>query len=119
MQQTVMILDGGSGACLIRAGMPKGVCPEAWAAENPEALKELQRNYVAAGSDAICTFTFGANRAKLASHGLADKCAELNEKLAAISKEASGGIALVGGDIDSGYGLEKFCCFHNRLPFVM
>ncbi len=99
MQQTVMILDGGSGACLIRAGMPKGVCPEAWAAENPEALKELQRNYVAAGSDAICTFTFGANRAKLASHGLADKCAELNEKLAAISKEASGGIALVGGDI--------------------
>ncbi len=99
MQQTVMILDGGSGACLIRAGMPKGVCPEAWAAENPEALIDLQRSYVAAGSDAVCSFTFGANRVKLASHGLADKCEELNEKLASISKEAVGGMALVGGDI--------------------
>lgn len=99
MIQTAMILDGGSGACLIKAGMPSGVCPEKWVLENPDALKALQQNYVAAGSDAVYSFTFGGNAVKLASHGLEKECEKMNEELAKLSKEAVGGAALVAGDI--------------------
>lgn len=99
MQTTPMILDGGSGACLIKAGMPTGVCPEKWALENPQALINLQREYVAAGSDAVVTFTFGGNRVKLATHGLEDECAEINTELAKITRQAVGDEILVAGDI--------------------
>lgn len=99
MKQTPMILDGGSGACLIQAGMPSGSCPEKWALDHPEVLTELQQNYVAAGSDVVYSFTFGGNAAKLASHGLADECERVNEALFKLSKDAVGGAALVAGDI--------------------
>ena len=99
MKQTPMILDGGSGACLIQAGMPAGVCPEKWALDNPQALTELQQSYVAAGSDVVYSFTFGGNAVKLASHGLADDCERINEELVKLSKNAVGGAALVAGDI--------------------
>lgn len=99
MQTTPMILDGGSGACLIKAGMPAGVCPEKWATENPQALIDLQREYITAGSDAVCTFTFGGNRVKLARHGLADECAAINTRLAKITRKAVGDEVLVAGDI--------------------
>ena len=99
MKQTPMILDGGSGACLIQAGMPAGVCPEKWALDNPAALTRLQQNYVAAGSDAVYSFTFGGNAVKLAAHGLEGECERLNEELVKLSKNAVGSAALVGGDI--------------------
>ena len=99
MKQTPMILDGGSGACLIQAGMPAGCCPEKWALEHPEALTELQQSYVAAGSDVVCSFTFGGNAAKLASHGFGDDCERMNEALVKLSKEAVGPAALVAGDM--------------------
>lgn len=99
MKQTPMILDGGSGACLIQAGMPSGCCPEKWALDHPEVLTELQQNYVAAGSDVVCSFTFGGNAVKLASHGLADDCERINEALVKLSKDAVGPAALVAGDM--------------------
>lgn len=99
MKQTPMILDGGSGACLIQAGMPSGCCPEKWALDHPEVLTELQQNYVAAGSDVVYSFTFGGSAVKLASHGLSDECERMNEALVKLSKDAVGGAALVAGDI--------------------
>ena len=99
MKQTPMILDGGSGACLIQAGMPSGVCPEKWALEHPGVLTELQQNYAAAGSDVVYSFTFGGSAVKLASHGLSDECERMNEALVKLSKDAVGGAALVAGDI--------------------
>ena len=99
MKQTPMILDGGSGACLIQAGMPAGVCPEKWALDNPAALTALQQNYVAAGSDAVYSFTFGGNAVKLAAHGLDGECERINEELVKLSKKAVGSAALVAGDM--------------------
>ena len=62
----IVLLDGGMGTLLQKYGMPSGVCPEKWAAANPELLKKAHENYVKAGSDIIYTFTFGANPIKLA-----------------------------------------------------
>ncbi len=94
-----LILDGATGSNLSKAGMPKGVCTEEWALEHPEAVIELQRKYVEAGSNIIYAPTFGANRASLRRFGLEDHLEEMNRELVKLSKEAAAGKALVAGDI--------------------
>ena len=83
-----LLLDGATGTQLIAAGMPADACPELWALEHPAIVTELQRRYILAGSDVLYTPTFGANRARLAPFGLADRTAEFNRRLAALSREA-------------------------------
>jgi len=94
-----MILDGATGTGLQQRGMPKGVCTEQWVLENPDALLDLQRKYVAAGTQILMAPTFGANRANLSHHGLEDKVEEYNKALVALSKQAADGKALVAGDL--------------------
>lgn len=94
-----VILDGATGSNLQNAGMPVGVCPEQWILEHPQTMIDLQRAYVEAGTQILLAPTFTANRIKLEEYGLADKLVEMNQQLAAISKEAAGGKALVAGDI--------------------
>jgi len=100
-QNRLIILDGGMGTLLQKAGMPSGVCPEKWAASNRELLKDTQRKYIEAGSDIIYAFTFGANPIKLSEYGIADETYILNKTLAEIAREAAGNDALVAGDISS------------------
>lgn len=93
-----MLLDGSTGVSLYQRGMPQGVCVEQWVAQNPQVLQGLQREFFAAGSDAVYAPTFSANRAKLSHYGLEGQTAALNQALAALSLEIAGG-KLVGGDM--------------------
>ena len=68
-----MVLDGATGTQLQKRGMPAGCCSELWLTEHPEAILDLQRRYVQAGSDLIYAPTFGANRETLGRHGCADR----------------------------------------------
>ncbi len=86
----VFVTDGACGTQLQQRGLPPGACPELWNVENPRAVEQVARAYVAAGSDIILTNTFGANRPVLARHGLADRLAELAEAGVAISRRAAG-----------------------------
>ena len=93
------ILDGATGTQLQKRGFSGGGCAEAWVLEHPEAILDIQRRYVDAGSAIIYAPTFGANRVKLEANGIFNRVGEFNERLAALSKEAAGGRALVAGDI--------------------
>ena len=95
----VLILDGATGSNLRAAGMPVGMSTEAWVYDHPDVMLELQRGYVAAGSDIIYAPTFMANRLGLGMHGIGDRLTELNTALVALSKRAAGDRALVAGDI--------------------
>ena len=66
---------------------------------NPEALLELQRGYVAAGSQVLIAPTFGANRVRLEQHGIFGQVADYNRRLVELSRQAAGGRALVAGDM--------------------
>ena len=113
-----LILDGATGSNLTKAGMPKGVCTELWALEHPEAVIELQRRYIEAGSDIIYAPTFGANRASLKRFGLENRLAELNHELVKLSREATAGKALVAGDVTTiGYPVteEGELSYENRV----
>ena len=103
-----LILDGATGTNLTLRGLPAGVCPEEWILQNPEVLTELQRSFVAAGSNAVYASTFGANREKLSRYGLQDRVVEFNHRLVEISRKAVGSDILVGGDMTAlGMGVQK------------
>ena len=51
-------------------------------------LKELQKEYIAAGSDILYAPTFGCNRIKLSEYHLEEKLQEMNEGLVGITREA-------------------------------
>lgn len=94
-----VFLDGATGSNLMDAGMPMGCCPEEWILEHSEVLCQLQREYVRAGTNILYAPTFTANRMKLEEYGLQDKVEEINMALVELSKKASGGKALVAGDL--------------------
>ena len=94
-----VILDGATGSNLRAAGLPVGVCTEAWVLEHPEILMDLQRAYADAGSNIVYAPTFGGNRLNLEMYGMADRLVEMNHALVEISRKAVGNRALVAGDI--------------------
>ena len=55
------VLDGGMGTILQSRGLLPGETPEDWCIDHPEIISEIQRGYIAAGSDIIYASTFGAN----------------------------------------------------------
>lgn len=99
LQQGTVLLDGATGSNLMKAGMPRGVCAEAWIVENPAPLLKLQKSYIEAGSQIIYAPTFSANRYSLKRHDLSDHVKELNLALVELSKQAANGRALVAGDM--------------------
>ena len=92
-------LDGATGTELQKRGYQGDVSAEQWVLEHPEAIIEIQRAYVAAGSQVVYTPTFGANRQKLEEHGIFNRVEEYNTGLVALSKQAADGHAWVAGDI--------------------
>ena len=94
-----MILDGATGTNLQKAGMPTGVCPEAWIMDHKQVLYDLQYAYVEAGSNVVYAPTFSGNRVKLAEYGIADRIVEINTELVKLSKEAVHDKALVAGNL--------------------
>ena len=92
----IHLLDGATGTSLIRAGMPRGCCQEAWILAHPEALTELQRSYAEAGSEIIYAPTFQANELALSRHGLDADIVSINAQLIALSRKAAPNCLIAG-----------------------
>jgi methionine synthase I (cobalamin-dependent) len=99
LQQGVFLLDGAMGTQLFARGIAPGTCSDALNLESPEIVAEIHRAYLQAGSDAVITNTFGANRYALARHGHADKVWQIARAGAEIAREAAGDDNYVLGDI--------------------
>lgn len=92
-------MDGATGTNLLKAGLSRGECPEAWISAHPQPLVALQKAYVAAGSEIVYAPTFGANRAALSRFHLEEELARLNGTLVSLSRRAAGERAMVAGDM--------------------
>lgn len=99
LSKGAIVLDGATGTNLMAAGMPIGVCPEAWVMEHQDVLYDLQSAYVKAGTNIVYAPTFTGNRIKLEEYGLEDRIEEINIELVRLSKRAVDGKALVAGDM--------------------
>ena len=101
----IHLLDGATGSNLQKMSMPKGCCTEKWVLENPEVLKNLQRQYAAAGSQILYAPSFQAQPIALERVGLAADTEKLNAQLVSLSREAAPE-CLIAGDLTT---LAAFC----------
>ncbi len=67
LQQNIVRLDGGMGTLLQVRGLQAGEPPERWNLTHPDVITDIQRQYFDAGSNVVCTNTFGANPLKFSA----------------------------------------------------
>ncbi len=89
IQEQVLIGDGAIGTMLFSKGVGLDANFEHLNLVRPSLVKELHREYLAAGARFIETNTFGANRTRLAPIGLENKIAELNRQGALLARQAA------------------------------
>ncbi len=99
MSEGLFLLDGAMGTQLIARGIEAGVCNDYLNIESTDIVFDVHRAYLEAGSDAVITNTFGANKYALARHGLAEEVAGINTAGAEIARRAAGDEKYVLGDI--------------------
>lgn len=96
----VLVADGATGTNLQKVGLAGGMHAEDWVLDCPEKILELEKAFVAAGSDIILTCTFGATRPRLKGAKHADQAAAINRRAAELACQAVQGTdALVGGSM--------------------
>ncbi len=88
-KQGIVLLDGAMGTVLQQRGLPPGGKPELLNFTDPELLRSIYREYIAAGSQILCANTFGASTPKLAGTGRTVD--EVVSAAVAIAKEAAAG----------------------------
>jgi homocysteine S-methyltransferase len=105
----VHVLDGAMGTMLYGRGVFVHVCYDQLNLTQPELVREIHAEYVAAGADVIETNTFGANPVKLSSHGLEDDTEAINAAAARLAREAAGDrVSVVGAMGPLGIRIEPF-----------
>src|SRR5215510_3539927 len=95
----VLVCDGAMGTMLYNKGIFISRCFDELNLSNSELVREVHTEYMKAGVDIVETNTFGANRTKLMSHGLAEQMREINLEGARIAREAVGHKVFVAGAI--------------------
>ena len=70
LKENIVCLDGGMGTLLQEKGLLPGESPERWNLSHPEVIREIHQGYFDAGSNVVCTNTFGANVLKFSEEEL-------------------------------------------------
>src|SRR5216683_5660004 len=94
--------DGAMGTQLHLHGIPFERCFDELNLTEPHIVEEIHREYIRVGAELIETNTFGANRIKLARHGLEAKVRDINlraVKLARGAREVSGEPVFLAGSV--------------------
>src|SRR6266508_2998226 len=99
IDERVLVCDGAMGTMLYAKGIFINKSFDALNVSQPDLVAEVHQEYVRAGADIIETNTFGANRIKLGSFGIADKLHAINAQGAKIARHATREQAYVAGAI--------------------
>jgi homocysteine S-methyltransferase len=97
-----LLADGAMGTMLHARGIGFDKCFDELNLTQPSSVAEIHRAYIEAGAQLIITNTFGANRFKLAKHGLEDHVLQINRASVDLAKRvvaASFREVLVAGDV--------------------
>lgn len=99
LNERVILADGAMGTLLYERGFYLNRCYDELNLVNPDAIRKVHSDYLAAGAELIETNTFTANRMRLAQYGLEEKVREINAKGVALAREIAGQNAYVAGAI--------------------
>ena len=114
LKDNIVYLDGGMGTLLQNKGLNPGECPENWNVTHSDVIIDIHKAYYDAGSNVVCTNTFGANSIKFNENELekiikaaiqnAKKAQELTlnkgQKFIALDIGPSGKLLKPLGDLD-------------------
>ena len=114
LQENIVYLDGGMGTLLQANGLKPGELPELWNITHPDVITKIHTDYFNAGSNVVCTNTFGANCLKFDDSKLeeiimsavynaknaAARSATNNEKFIALDIGPTGKLLKPLGDLD-------------------
>lgn len=96
---SVLLMDGGMGTELFRAGPDGAESGVLWNLTHPEKVLAIHRAYRQAGARVLLTNTFQSNPLALAGYGLADRMEEINEAALRLARQAAGPTGFVLADI--------------------
>lgn len=95
----VVVFDGAMGTMLYAKGVYINQCYDELNVRAPELVRSIHAAYVDAGAEVLETNTFGANRPKLAQHGLEAHVGDFNHAAAVLARQAAGDDRLVAGAV--------------------
>ena len=87
--QRPVLCDGAMGTVLYGRGVFINRCYDELNLSDPSLILSIHEEYLQSGAEILETNTFGANRFRLARHGLASRTAEINEAGVRIAREAA------------------------------
>lgn len=102
ISKNTLLADGAMGTMLHGRGVSFEKCFDELNLTSPDVVADVHREYIEAGAQLILTNTFGANRFKLAKHGLVKSLAEINKAGVNLAKKvaaAASRTVLIGGDV--------------------
>lgn len=99
LKKTPVLFDGGTGTEYQRRGLKIGDAPESLTLTHKDIVRQVHRDYLDAGSQVIETNTFGGNRKRLESVGLAKHIVDVNSIAVEIALLEARGKAVVAGSI--------------------
>ncbi len=99
LKDHVVIFDGAIGTELYNRNFFINSCYEFLNLSNSDAVLQIHNAYVEAGAEIITTNSYGANRLKLAKHGLAEQLQEINQAAVKLARMAGNENTLVAGSV--------------------
>ncbi|MBO5973407.1 MAG: homocysteine S-methyltransferase family protein, partial [Clostridia bacterium] len=122
LRDNIVYLDGAMGTLLQKNGLKPGEHPERMCIKHPEVVKRIHKDYFDAGSNVVCTNTFGANSLKFEPQELeqivsaaigcaraaAEQSAGCQHKFVALDIGPSGRLLKPLGDLDFEDAVEVF-----------
>lgn len=102
LERGPILCDGAMGSYLYEQGVSYERCFEELNVTEAERIIAIHLDYITAGAEIVETNTFGANRFKLAEHGLEDHVRRINRagaKLARDARDLGGRPVFIAGSI--------------------
>ena len=97
--QGILLFDGAMGTMLYSRGVFLNRCYEETVLTQPALVKDIYREYIEAGAQAIKTNSFGANPVKLKGYGLGENTERINRESVKIAREIAGDDIYVAGSV--------------------
>lgn len=99
LAERVLLGDGGMGSEIYGRGIFINRCYDELNISARELVQGIHADFLKAGSDLIETNTYGANRPKLAGHGLEDRLHDILREGVTLAREVAGDSIYVAGSV--------------------
>src|SRR5947208_12242210 len=129
LQDRIVCGDGAMGTLLLDQGLPMETCLEQVCVSDPERVRTIHRDYIAAGARVIETNSFGANAVRLSRFGLEGRVVEFNHAAAQLAKESAAGkdVCVAGSVGPLGIsaleaeerGVDRGRCFYEQIQALL